>query len=256
MTGAARGSVPVAPPPEPADVGVVAALPMEVAPFVARFKNIRKYSSDRHTVTEGECGGKLVAVMSAGPGRKAAARAATTLLTGHRPHWIISTGFAGALDPSLSRNQILLASEVVDTESLRLAIDVRLPSESQPRGLSTGRLLTVDQIVRTAAEKAELRRMHHADAVDMETSAVAALCAERRVRFLAIRVISDDASTDLPPEVLSILGRSGGYRIGAAVGAVWRRPGSVKDLWALREHAVAAADRLGRFLAEAVRELP
>ena len=40
--------------------------------------------------------------------------------------------------------------------------------------------------------------------VDMESSAVAAVCGERLVRFLAVRVISDDAQTDLPREVASL----------------------------------------------------
>ena len=91
-------------------------------------------------------------------------------------------------------------------------------------------MLTVDEIVRTAVEKAQLAAASMAPIlVDMETSSVAALCTERGVRFLSVRVISDEAGADLPPEVLAILGRSGGLRLGAALGAVWKRPSSVKD---------------------------
>ncbi len=206
----------VAPAPEPADVGIVAALPIEVGPFLRRFNNIRKYASERHTVIEGECAGKLVVLIVSGAGRKNARRGAQLLLGGHRPHWLISAGLGGALDPSLNRNDTVFATEILGPEGPPLSIDVHMPDEelSKPgRRVRTGRLLTVDKIVRTAAEKAELRQQHTADVVDMETSAVAHLCRERGVRFLSIRTISDEAGIDLPPEVLTILGPSGGYRV-------------------------------------------
>ena len=69
-------------------------------------------------------------------------------------------------------------------------------------------------------------------------------CMDRGVRFLSLRIISDDAASDLPPEILSIVGDSGSYRIGAAIGAIWRRPSSLKDLLGLREQALEAAEKL------------
>ncbi|WP_435010680.1 nucleoside phosphorylase [Tundrisphaera lichenicola] len=242
-----------APAPAPADIGVVAALSIEVAPLLARLENVRKYSGPKFSVVEGECGSQLVVVVLTGTGRARAQRGAEILLDGHRPRWIISAGFGGALDPSLKRNEIILPSEVVNLEGRRFAIDLEVPPGA---GLRSGRLLTVDEIVRTAAEKAELRRKYEADVVDMESSSVAALCGDRGVRFLSVRVVSDDAKVDLPPEVLSILGRSGGLRLGATLGALWKRPSSVKDLLALREHAIEAADRLCTFLVGTFPRLP
>ena len=87
----------------------------------------------------------------------------------------------------------------------------------------------------------------------METSAVAALCSERGVRFLSIRVVSDEAEVDLPPEIATLMTRSGSYRVGAALRAIWNRPSSLKDFWALHEHAQEAADRLARFMVGALR---
>ncbi len=250
------GTNPKAPAPVPADVGIVAALAIEVAPLLARFRDVRKYSGPRFSVIEGDCGGKLVALVLTGTGRARAQRGAEILLDGHRPRWIVSAGFAGALDPGLKRNEIVLPREVVNLEGRRFAIDLAIPPGSESQGLKTGRLLTVDEIVRTSAEKAELRRKFDAELVDMETSAVAALCGERGTRFLSVRVVSDDAAVDLPPEILSIVGRSGGLRLGATLGALWKRPSSLKDLLELREHAVEAAGRLSTFLAGTIPRLP
>ncbi|MDB5353346.1 MAG: nucleoside phosphorylase [Planctomycetota bacterium] len=246
---------PIAPPPVPADVGIVAALSIEINPLIARLSNVRKYSSERHTIVEGELSGKIVAVIIAGPGRKAARRGTQLLLGGHRPQWILSAGFGGALNPDLHRNDLVFGTEVIDPEGNRLTIDLTLHDQESTSRVVTGAIVTSDAIVRTAAEKAALRARTGADVVDMESSAVAAVCSERNVRFLAIRVISDEAGTDLPAEIATILGRSGGYRVGAALGAIWRRPSSLKDMWALREHAVAAADRISRFVPGVLKEL-
>ncbi len=237
------------PGPTRADVGVVAATSIEVGPLLARLANVRKYAGPRFTVTEGECGGKLVALVLTGMGRARAQRGLEVLLDGHRPRWVVSAGFGGALDPALRRNEIVLPTEVINAEGSRFAIGLTVPPEARAQGVRSGRLLTVDEFVRKASEKAELRRKFDADVVDMETSSLAALCGDRNVRFLSVRVISDEAGADLPPEILAIVGPSGGLRLGATLGALWKRPGSVNDLLALRQHANEAADRLAAFLA-------
>lgn len=245
------------PPPVPVEVGIVAAMPMEVGFLLDRFEKVRKYAGPIHTIIEGECAGRLVALIVTGMGRQAARRGAQLLIDGHRPRWIVSAGFGGALNPSLARFDLVLATEVLDLEGHRFAIDLATPERAGGDGprLETGRLLTVDKIVRTASEKADLHRRFAADVVDMETSAVAALCSERSLRFLSIRIISDDAQTELPPEVVEMMTRSGSYRVGAAMRAVWRRPSSLKDFWGLYEHAQQAADRLAEFTAGALEGL-
>src|SRR5438105_4614200 len=84
----------VAPAPDPADVGIVAALPLEVGDLIDRLRGVRKYQAASVSVIEGESHGKIVVVAVAGVGRPAARRATGVLLAGHRPSWIISAGFA------------------------------------------------------------------------------------------------------------------------------------------------------------------
>jgi adenosylhomocysteine nucleosidase len=245
----------VAPAPTPADVGIVAALPMEVGYLVDSLRRVRKYHAASMPVVEGELDGKIVAIVIGGMGRDAARRAAGVLIDGHRPSWMIAAGFAGALHPELERNDLAIPQEVIDPGGHRFAID---RPETLGAGIrhSTGRLLTVDRFILGTAEKSGLHRESGADLVDMESSAVAALCAERLVRFLAIRVVSDDARKDLPREVASLITQSGSYRIGAAFRAIWNRPSSIKDFWTLHEHALEAADRLARFVVRCLGELP
>ena len=251
MTGAAVGGS--APAPVAADVGVDAALGVEVGFLTDRLTKVRRYAGPGFKVIEGEAGGKLVALIIGGPGRTAARRATELLLDGHRPRWVVSAGFAGALDPALKRNDVVLPHEVVDADGGRFPIESGfVPDDPEAHA---GRLLTVDAVVRTAVEKAELRDRHGADVVDMETSAVAAVCGARSVRFLSVRVVSDEATADLPREVVTLMTRSGSYLVGSALHAIWRRPSALKDFWALHEHAQEAADRLADATLAAVARL-
>jgi adenosylhomocysteine nucleosidase len=245
----------VLPPPAAADVGIVAALPIEVGDLIDGLKKVRKYKSVTVPVIEGEHDGKIVAVAVSGPGRPAARRAAELLLTGHHPRWVISAGFAAALNPAFARNDLVLSHEVIDRDGGHFSID-QPPELTRSIGHRHARLLTVSEVVASAEAKAELRREYEADLVDMETSAVAAICRERLVRFLSIRVISDDARAELPREVATLLPHTGVYQVGAALRALWRRPSSLTDFWRLYEHAIEAADRLAKCLRHGLDDLP
>ena len=59
----------LAPAPVAVDVGIVAALGLEVGFLIDQLSGVRKYSGPRHTVIEGECAGKLQA-----PGQVSVAR--------------------------------------------------------------------------------------------------------------------------------------------------------------------------------------
>ena len=238
----------IAPPPGSVDVGIVAALPIELAPFLPRLSSVRKYSAGGRAVVEGEIAGKLVAVAIGGPGRAAATDSARRLVAGHRPRWIVSAGFAGALDPGLARREVLFPDEIVGPDGASIRVALAIDPAGDGPAIRTGRLATVEEVVRTPADRAELRARTGAIAVDMETSAVASFCAEAGRRFLAVRVVSDSAEDVIPPEALALVGPTGSYRVGAALGAIWHRPSSLKDLLRLREHALAAARRLADVL--------
>jgi adenosylhomocysteine nucleosidase len=244
----------VAPAPIPADVGIVAALPLELGFFVDRLKRVRKYKSAASTIVEGEFDGKVVAVVYSGVGRSAARDATQILIAGHRPSLIVSAGFAGGLDPDLTRGKVVIPREIVDLDGNRFPVEP-MDSESSPTDSSPFSLLTVDSIARTAAEKAELRANFRADLIDMETSAVAAVCGDQGKRFISIRVISDDAAAELPAEIATMLSRSTSYQIGAAFRAIVRRPSAVKDFWALHSHAIEASDQLAKGLGKAINRV-
>lgn len=237
-----------------ADIGIVHATAMEVSPFLNRCERVRKYEGGKFTFRGAKFGDIRIAFVQCGMGADAARRGTQALIDGHSPKWIISAGFSGALQPELKVGHIVVGESLIDAEGQELTIDMKMPADPA-HGLHVGRLLMLDRIVRTVAEKKELSERHRALAVDMESLAVARLCREAKIRFVAIRAISDDLSADLPAEIMTLVGDTGAVRIGAALGAIWKRPGSVKEMWRLRELASKAADRLATFLEGVVEQL-
>ncbi|WP_246196123.1 phosphorylase family protein [Aquisphaera giovannonii] len=231
------------------------ALPLEAGYLLDALSKVRKYSAGTHSVVEGELGGKLVAVIVAGMGEASAAKGAERLLAGHRPRRLISAGFGGGLDPSLSRNDLVLPREVASLDGDVLEVNPDVPEIPGVRRQG-GRLLTVDRVITAAAEKDELRRSRGADVVDMETAALAKFARDRAIRFHPIRIISDDAVTELPPEVARLMTHSGSYRVGVALRAIWNRPAAIKDFLSLHARALECADRLASGVTRLLEALP
>jgi adenosylhomocysteine nucleosidase len=259
-TSRSEGAEESAPDRARADVGLVAALKLEVGEFLEKCDRVKKYTGGDFTVYGGFLRDVRTAVAVCGAGSKRAARAAHALLDAHTPEWMLSVGFAGGLTDDLRIGDIVVANWIVPADApapdadAGLKIDVKMANDPQ-RGLYVGRLATSSHIVHTVQEKREIAARTGAIAVDLESLAVAEVCRERKVKFMAIRAVSDDCSADLPTEVLSILGGTGTIRAGAVVGALWKRPSSYKGLWQLRQNAQLAAERLALFLAAVIKQM-
>lgn len=243
----------------PCHTGLVFALALESGHLRDRLTGTVEIQGAGFRVATGGLKGRGIAVLHAGPGRDAALRGTEALIAGHRPRWVISAGFAGALQPNIARGDIVMVNSVANLQGERLAIDLRVNAQtvSKLSGVHVGRLLSVDSIVRKPEDKQSLGRQHDALAVDMETMAVAEVCRREKQRFMAIRVISDTMDEELPADIERLLHkRTTAQRIGAAAGGLVRRPSGIKDLWRLRENALSAADRLAKFLEGVIVQLP
>lgn len=119
--------------------------------------------------------------MGAGPARAAVAEA----IAKHAPSLVLSSGFAGGLDPSLKTGDFLVEGG---------------PTSEFPPGT----FITVEDVLVMAEQKVTLRERTGASAVDMETDGIRAACEEAGVRLVIARAISDGATEDigLPPELL------------------------------------------------------
>jgi adenosylhomocysteine nucleosidase len=240
------------------DVGFVFALGIESGGLEDLLKGVVTTQAAGLTVREGNLRERTVAIVTAGVGQLAAARGTQALIAGHRPSWVISAGFAGGLDPRLKCGDVLMADSLISVDGRRLAIDLKISPESvvAMKGLHLGPCVASETILHRPADKAALGRRTGALAVDMESWAVGEVCRQAKTRFLAIRVISDAVDDELPADVETLARQtSTASRLGAAAGAIFRRPSSIKDMLKLKEDALIFSDRLARFLAGVVEQL-
>lgn len=207
-------------------------------------------------VVLGRAGQVPVALVTAGPGAGSAAAATEAVIAAHRPRLVVAAGFAGALRAELRRYHILLPNEVADITGRSLTLPSLVQDNQLPAGVHVGKLLSAHELVRDPQAKRELADRFDALAVDLETFAVAETCRRLAVPMAAVKVITDSLDEVLPPEVAYLMRpRKWTEKMGAVVGAVWHRPGSLKDLWRLQEVALRAGDVLAEHVLALVQSL-
>ncbi|MFL6514137.1 MAG: hypothetical protein ACJ8M1_03860 [Chthoniobacterales bacterium] len=165
--------------------------------------------------------GQDIAVCHTGVGRGHCRRALNSFLSGVRPEFLISSGFAGSLSPTLNVGDVFLARNYSDPRlttrmeggapapppdpGVRLGPGSRKVAPSSDRlRFHWGTILTIDAIAHSREERERLAQQHQADAVDMETDVIAEICRARAIPMLSLRVISDSPADPFPapPDVL------------------------------------------------------
>ncbi|MHC2067930.1 phosphorylase family protein [Bremerella sp. T1] len=243
--------------PKP-EVVVLFALGIESAGFKEKLESATPVKMEKRTVTVGKLGGQVVGVVETGVGRNSAAAAAKDVIDIIGPTWIISAGFAGGLVSELKRGHVVMANRVTDLEGNEVAIPLNLTEQQieATQGLASGKLLTVDRIIRTVEEKRELGEKHSVVAVDMETLAIAQSCHEKHTKLISVRIISDTVDQPLPKDLEKLMSqKTTSGMLGAAAATIFNRPGSIKDMWNLNAMANKASDKLAGFLSGVVPQL-
>jgi adenosylhomocysteine nucleosidase len=144
---------------------------------------------------------------------------------------IISMGICGALDPSLSVGDCIVATEIV-TEDECLVTHSSWTREllTQVPAARPAALAGTDTILEDEAAKIRLHRATKAAAVDMESHVAARVAKERGLPFAAVRVVSDSAERALPPAALVGMSKNGGVDIGAVFRSLLAKPGQIPAL--------------------------
>jgi len=208
---------------------MVAALEREVWPLIRRWR-----------VADREYGGKNIrffeaegsVVVCGGIGGEAARRATEAVIALYHPSMILSVGFAGALNGSLRVGDVLEARYVVDARD----------GSRTDTGSGAGVLVSSPSVA-GAEQKAKLGKSYGAQAVDMESAAVARGAEARGVRFGAIKVISDESGFPMPP-MDRFVSADGSFRSGSFVLYAAGRPWVWPTIFRLTRNTARAAEKL------------
>jgi adenosylhomocysteine nucleosidase len=213
--------------------------------------------------------GEPMVLVANGPGPKLAGLATEIARKHQELKGLVSIGFCGALSPALEPCDIFVAKEVMGvahalsvprwpgaSSRAVLIAGTRPPVLDARRQHScervkSGKLLSVDRVVSTAAEKADLRQTG-ADAVEMEAAAVALKAAESNIPFYCIRVVTDTSAETFPLDFNRMRDADGRFSRTRIMAAALRRPGSVlPELLKLNKRCKDASQALGDFLVDA-----
>lgn len=142
---------------------------------------------------------------------------------------VVSWGTAGALSPDLEAGDLFLADRVLTRDGEYIGTDPawRRRLEAAVRGccrVRSGLLLDSPTFVAVPARKSDLAQSCRAEAVDMESGAIAEACYGRDLPFLVVRAILDQAGDRLPDLINRHLGDDGRTRTGALLAALAVHP--------------------------------
>lgn len=171
--------------------------------------------------------GSPVRVVVTGIGPLAGERAAREALAGPTLDAALITGLCGVLSPAFAVGETLVYGEIVgDGDGGEIVLDralARVVCERVAAAQSGLRAVASDRVITRSAEKLRLGRQYRAQAVDMESHAIAGFLAASGVAVCVARVASDGAGDDLPDLDMALDGSGGidGFALGLAM---LRRP--------------------------------
>ena len=182
-------------------------------------------------------GRKDISLLLTGIGRTNAEITLGTTLNHSTPRWVLTCGFAGALDPGLRAGAVVFSTK-----------DATLNQKLLAAGAKPAILFCASRIVTTAVEKQALRRRMGADAVEMESEAIHTVCRAHGIPCATVRVISDAADEDLPLDFNQFARPDRSVDYGKLAWTVLKSPGKISALLRLQRQARECATRLSEIL--------
>jgi nucleoside phosphorylase len=184
-----------------------------------------------------------VETLLTGMGPRNAEQAIKAAITARRPGLVLSCGFTGGLRPELVSGAVVFGA---DRES-------GLEPALLAAGARPGKFHFVSKVATTADEKRALWETTGADAVEMESEIICAVCREQKIPSAIVRVILDTAGEDLPLDFNRLMNDKQQMDYGKLALALLKSPGKVGSLLRLQKQSQAAAEKLAQVLAEVLK---
>jgi adenosylhomocysteine nucleosidase len=178
-----------------------------------------------------------------GIGRENAERKLHAKLKQEPYQLVLSCGFAGGLAPYLTTGTVVFSADE----------DAGLTDALLVAGACPVRFHCSTRVAITVEEKRALRQATGADAVEMESSIIRAICRAHGIPSATIRVISDAADEDLPLDFNALLTSEQELNYPKLVLTLLSSPSKIPALLRLQRQTQLAARRLAEVL---VRLIP
>ncbi|WP_104710835.1 5'-methylthioadenosine/adenosylhomocysteine nucleosidase [Helicobacter felis] len=211
-------------------IGVMGAMPEEIAPFLELFGTHTQENIGGNVFYTIPFKGMRIVLAYSKIGKVHAATTAATMCLRYGVQQLIFSGVAGGLAPHLQINDLLLATKLCQADVNLCAfghpigfipesmvfvesnskLNALAQSVAQDLGieLKSGIVATCDQFISSKERKAELVRDFGADVVEMEGASVGFVCANFGVPFCVLRSVSDNANGEAPQDFDRFLAQS------------------------------------------------
>ena len=200
-------------------IGIIAAMDEELS-FLKQSINISDVVDIAGiTFYKGDLGDISVVIVQSGIGKSAAAMAATLLYAHFNVSHIYNTGTAGGLGADVAIGDVIVGTKIayfdVDVtafgyklgqvpnnpeyyssskELVETAIAQDIKHKTKQYQVHTGMILSGDTFVSNIEQKDDiLANFNAAQALDMESAAIAQVCSKFNIPFIVVRSISDNA---------------------------------------------------------------
>lgn len=203
-------------------IGIIGAMHEEIVELKELMINVKERKISNLSFFEGELCGKDVVLTESGIGKVNAALSTTLLINEYKIEKIIFTGVAGAVNSKVNVTDIVIGTDLVESDmdvtaggnyklgeiprmknsnfkpdsylfDLAKTAAIKLFGEKK---VFLGRIISRDEFVASEEKVKKLNEIFNADCVEMEGAAVAHVCEVLNIPFVIIRSISDKADNE------------------------------------------------------------
>jgi len=235
-------------------IAILAAVSEEIAGIKQAMNISDRIRLGKSEAWPGKWQGNHIVLVRTGVGKQRAAEAALKTIEQFSPERLLSIGYAGGLVANLEVGDMIVADRIVDVQSsaefvpdpqwLQRAQKAPAPKSGK---IVSGKLVTADKVIHSPKDKKELGESFSAEAVEMETAAIAKVVAEKNLPFLSVRAISDSVEQEVL-DSSSFLGGDGEISKLKAGWYVLTHPGSIASALSLRSQTQQATRNLTEFV--------
>ena len=209
-------------------------------------------------------------VVLTGIGQRNAERAIRGALAEELAKLVLTCGFAGGLNPELATGTVVFST---DDSSRRRGNEADYPLNIQApppyvggyepclsaallaAGARPAKFHCAEKVAVTAEEKRALWASTGADAVEMESGVIRAICREQNIPSATVRIISDAANEDLPFDFNRLMDANQNLSYGKLAMASLKSPGKIGALLKLQKHTRLAAEKLAEVLVRVCQQV-
>ena len=201
-------------------VAIIGAMDCEISELTSSLKNLQVQKFSDYYILKGKIGKHNVVVTKSGVGKVNAGSTTQYIIDKYHPKYIVNIGLAGSLDKGVYQGDILLADKMVqhdfDTSAFGYAkgymstgkdpdkptiyttdanlleqYKKRLENNKNIKHVYVGMIATGDSFVSEIQKKEAIKKYFKANAVDMESAAIAQVAQKNNVPVVIIKNISD-----------------------------------------------------------------